>query len=117
MAGEESIEDAEQNGRLGTTKMDKNITWVVAVLKDNCRASCRMIVQSTGIPKTIVHRILPKDLKKMKTVCTIRTTGTELYALKRLNHPLYSPNLSPPDYFAFLKLKIELKGGGANMQP
>ncbi len=30
---------------------------------------------------------------------------------KRLNHPLYSPDLSLPDYFTFPKLKMELKGG------
>ena len=27
-----------------------------------------------------------------------------------LYHPLYSPDLSPPDYFLFLKLKMKLKG-------
>ncbi len=27
-----------------------------------------------------------------------------------ISHPTYSPNLSSPDYFAFHKLKIELKG-------
>jgi hypothetical protein len=25
-------------------------------------------------------------------------------------HPTYSPDLSPPDYFLFLKLKMKLKG-------
>ncbi len=27
-----------------------------------------------------------------------------------LQHPLYSPDLSPTDYFAFLKLKLDLTG-------
>jgi len=27
-----------------------------------------------------------------------------------LDHPPYSPDLSPPDYFLFPKLKMELKG-------
>ena len=27
-----------------------------------------------------------------------------------LNHPPYSPDLSPPDYFLFLKVKMQLKG-------
>jgi hypothetical protein len=27
-----------------------------------------------------------------------------------LYHPLYSPDLSPPDYFLFPKLKMKLKG-------
>ncbi len=66
-AGKESIEDTERNGRLGTMKTIENIARVAAVLKDNCHASCahcRMIAESTWIPKTIVHRILPDDLKK-----------------------------------------------------
>ncbi len=36
--------------------------------------------------------------------------GTVRCSCKRLNHSLYSPDLSPPDYFAFPKLKMELKG-------
>jgi hypothetical protein len=27
-----------------------------------------------------------------------------------LNHPPYSPDLFPPDYFLFLKVKLQLKG-------
>ncbi len=62
-AGEESIEDAEQRERRGTTKTNENNAPVAAVLKDNRLASCRMIVESMGIWKTIVHCIL-SDLKK-----------------------------------------------------
>ncbi len=51
VADEESIEDAEQRGRLGTTKTNKNIARVTAVLKNDCRASCRMIAESTGYRK------------------------------------------------------------------
>ncbi len=36
--------------------------------------------------------------------------GTVRCSRKRLNHPLYSLDLSPPNYFAFPKLKMELKG-------
>ncbi len=36
--------------------------------------------------------------------------GTTHCSRKRLNHPPHSPDLSPPDYFAFPKLKMELKG-------
>ncbi len=62
-----SIEDAEWSRRPGTTKTNKNIARVAAVLKDDCCASCRMIAESTGIlKKTIVHRILSDDQKKQK---------------------------------------------------
>ncbi len=39
-----------------------------------------------------------------------RTTGTVCCSRKWLNHTLYSPDFSPPNYFAFPKLKMELKG-------
>ncbi len=47
-AGGELIEDAERSGMTGTTKKNENIVREAAVLKDNCRASCRMIAKSTG---------------------------------------------------------------------
>ncbi len=46
--------------------MNENIARVAAVLKNNRRVSCRMIVESTGISKTIIHHILCDDLKKQK---------------------------------------------------
>ncbi len=39
-----------------------------------------------------------------------RTIKTACCSHKRLNHPPYSPDLSPPNYFAFPMLKMELKG-------
>ncbi len=51
LVGEESIEDAEQSGRLETMKTNENITRVTTVLKDDQRASCRVIVESTGYQK------------------------------------------------------------------
>ncbi len=47
MVYEEPTEDAEWSGRLGTMKTNENIARVTAVLKDDRRASCRMIVEST----------------------------------------------------------------------
>ncbi len=51
----------------------------------------------------------------MCTICAAygdsRTTRTARCSRKGLNHPLYSPDLSPSNYFAFPKLKMELEGG------
>ncbi len=66
VAGEETIGDAEQSGRLETAKMNENSARVAAVLKDDHRASCRLIKESTGGTKNIVHLILSDDLKKRK---------------------------------------------------
>ncbi len=67
--------------------------------------------------KTIVHCILSDVLKNENYVhdlCRMRynrTTGTVCCLRQRLNHSPYSPDLSPPNYFAFPKLKMELKEG------
>ncbi len=53
-----------QSGRPRTMKTNENIAQMAAILKDNHHASCRMIAESMGVPKTIVHRILSDDLKK-----------------------------------------------------
>ncbi len=51
VVGEELIKDAEQSGRLGTTKTNENIARVAAVSKDKHHASCRMIEESMGYRK------------------------------------------------------------------
>ncbi len=66
--GEESTEDAEWSGRPKTIKTNENITRMAAVLKDDCSDSCRIIAESRGIPKTIVHRILSDDFKNKNCV-------------------------------------------------
>jgi transposase len=43
---------------------------------------------------------------KAANVCKFLTQKSA----KTLYHPQYSPDLSPPDYFLFLKLKMKFKG-------
>jgi hypothetical protein len=43
---------------------------------------------------------------KAASVCQFLTQKN----VTTLYHPLYSPDLSPPDYFLFPKLKMKLKG-------
>ncbi len=116
MAGEELIEDTKWSGMPGTMKMNENIARVAAVLKDDHRASTRVIAESKGYrqPSFTAFCLI---LEKTKIVCTIcvtcvdsRTMGAARCSRKGLNHAPYSPDLNPSDYFAFLKLKMELKG-------
>ncbi len=114
---EELIEDAEWSRRPETRKTNENIARLAAVLKDNHRASCKMIAESMRIPKTIFHHILSDDLKKRKLCArfvphalTAEQWEQRVVHVKDLTIPPYSPDLSPPDYFAFPKLKMKLKG-------
>jgi hypothetical protein len=79
-----------------------------------------MIAESLNIPKTVIRQNLKEDFcsldffllhdnvpaHKAASVCQffIPKNVTTLY------HPLYSPDISPPDYFLFPKLKMKLKG-------
>ncbi len=64
-SSKESVSDEERRVRPTTTKTFKNISRVEQVLKRDCRVSCRVIWESTGILKTIiVQHILKDDLKK-----------------------------------------------------
>ncbi len=103
---EESIEDADWNGRPETKKTNENIAQVAAVLKDDCCASCRIIAESTGyLPKTIIRHILRDNLKKQKLcarfvshVLTVEQWEQHVVHAKDLTIP-YSINLSPPPVF------------------
>ncbi len=63
----ESVKDEKKRGGL-TTKATENIARLEQVLKKN-RVSCRMIVESTGMLKTIVRCIVQDDLKN-RTPCS-----------------------------------------------
>jgi histone-lysine N-methyltransferase SETMAR len=79
-----------------------------------------MIAASLTIPKSVVLRILKKDFGRRRffSCCTIMRPPTMLQVftifdtknVTALYHPPYSPDVSPPDYFLFPKLKMKLKG-------
>jgi len=66
LSGKELVEDEERNGRTCTTTTDENIVRIAAVLKEHRCAGCRLVEELTGIPKTIVQRMIRNDLQKRK---------------------------------------------------
>jgi hypothetical protein len=98
--------------------LEGNIAAVADLSKNDLQIASRMIAESLNIPKTIVLRILKEDFysrdfflhdnapaHKAASVYQFLTQKM----LKPLYHPPYSPDLSPPDYFLFPKLKMNLK--------
>jgi hypothetical protein len=83
-----------------------------------------MIAESLNIPKAVVLRILKEDLGRRQLCArfvphTIKRSPTKLqvfanFLLQKILQPFIappcSPDLSPPDYFLFRKLKMKLKG-------
>jgi hypothetical protein len=66
LSGRESFDDKQGCGRPSTTKTDENIARVSAVLNEHRNAGCRLVEELTGIPKTIIQRIITEDLGKRK---------------------------------------------------
>jgi hypothetical protein len=100
--------------------VDIHIAAVAAdIVKNYRRITSRMIAESLNILR-LVLRILKEDFcfrdfvllhdngtaHKAANVCQFLTPKN----VPTLYHPSYSPDLSPPDYFLFPKLKMNLKG-------
>ena len=62
----ELVEDNERGGAPKSTRTEVNISAVADLVKKDRRIAIRMIAESLNIPKTVVLRILKKDLGKRK---------------------------------------------------
>lgn len=126
-SGNESIEDEERSGRPCTTKLEDNIVFF----------DSEGIVYRKFVPQGILvnglfyQNVLDRLCKRIARVrpnlwsdraffllhnnapahtVAINTQFLAKKMISVLSHPSYSPDLSPPDYFLFPKLKMELKG-------
>jgi len=89
-------------------------------LRENRRLTVRRIAEQVNIDRETVKKILTEDLD-MRKVCakmvpkelTEEQNKEEFLATKQitvLEHPAYSPDLAPNDFFLFPKIKEILKG-------
>jgi len=110
--GRESNEDEPRAGRPSTSRTEKNVARVKAVLDRDRRLNVRLIVEKAGLPKTDVHRIITEDLHMRKIFAKLVPKNLsdvwEFLAqnnVTTLPHPPYSPVLASHDFFLFSKLK------------
>ena len=64
--GRESVEDEQRTGRPSTSHTSDNADKVKAVLDSDRRLSLRLIADQVGLPKSIVHEIVTKELQMRK---------------------------------------------------
>lgn len=64
--GREDLEDNERSPKPRTSRNETNIEKVSQILRSDRCVSARLIEEMTGIPKSVVHRILTDDLGKKK---------------------------------------------------
>ena len=83
----------------------------------DCRVSIETISAQFDVSVETVHTIISEELK-MQKICAkfvprvlILVTGylTKM-GIKTVSHPLYSPDLTPWDFWLFPKLKEKLRG-------
>jgi len=118
--GRESVTDEKKSGQPATSRTEENIAKVCQIVRENRRLIVRSKAEQVNIDREIVRKILTEDLD-MRKVCAKRSQRSspknkskeEFLATKQitvLEHPAYSPDLAPNDFFLFPKIKEILKG-------
>ncbi|KAJ4451482.1 hypothetical protein ANN_02945 [Periplaneta americana] len=64
--------------------------------------------------RTVTKELYVEILRRFRDA--VRRKRPEKYNITAFDHPPYSPDLSPPDYFLFLRLKSHLKGRRFNAE-
>jgi len=118
--GRESVTDEERSKRPATSRTEENIAKVRQIVRENRPLTVRSTVEQVNIDRETVRKILTEDLDMRKVCATMvpkeLTEGKskeEFLATKQitvLEHPAYSPDLAPSDFFLFPKKKEILKG-------
>jgi histone-lysine N-methyltransferase SETMAR len=82
------------------------------MFKEDPKVTARLIADKLGIPTTEVLRILRRENCAQDSAAIIRKflSQKQVATLNLTPPPPYSPDLSPPDYFLFPKVKLQLKG-------
>jgi len=128
-SGRESVEDEARSGRPISTSTAETIDAVEKLLRSDRRLKIREMATQLDLPKTTVHEIVHEKLNfrkvcarwvpKMHDNATPHSAGKtkawlEKYKWEVLEHPSYSPDLAPSDFFLFGPLKKHL--GGTHFQ-
>jgi len=114
--GRESVIDEERSGRPATSRTEEYIAKVRQILRENRQLTVMRTAQQVIIDRETVRKILTEDLD-MRKVCVQKwsyrsspknKSKEEFLATKHitvLEHPAYSPDLAPSDFFLFPKIK------------
>ena len=100
-----------------TSTDDQSVERVLQILEKNRRMTCEETAHCAGISRASAYRILTERLHKRRTAA--RWVPHDLsdvrelldrYSWEMLPHPPFSPDMSPPDFDLFPKLKINMRG-------
>ena len=113
----EDVEDDSRLGRPSTSKTDDNIETIGNLVRSDRRLSIRAIAETVGIDKECVRPELWKDKSWIlhldnppaHSALSVKRFLAK-YSIPVLDHPPYSPDLAPCDFYLFPKVKSALKG-------
>lgn len=113
----ESVDDDARENRPSTSRVDENIKRVHDLVMSDRRITTSMIAAKLGISKGSVRPelwakqnwILHHDNAPSHTALNVREFATK-NGIITTDHPPYSPDLVPCDFFLFPKIKIIMRG-------
>ncbi|KOC62943.1 Putative uncharacterized protein FLJ37770, partial [Habropoda laboriosa] len=119
--GREQVENDHRSGRPSTSRSDQNVRKVKEILDTDRRLTIRLIAEELEVLERLRKRVLrvrPAMASTWKlhhdnAPCHTALLVQEWQAkhnLLTLPHPPYSPDLAPPDFFLFPRLKRQMKG-------
>ncbi|GFS77214.1 protein GVQW3 [Trichonephila clavipes] len=109
--GRQDVEDDSRPGRPSTSKTDENVEKVASFIRSDRRLSIRAIAEAVNIDKECVWQILHDNLNiaPAHSVLSVKRFLAK-HSIPVLEHPPYSPDLAPCDFYLFPKVKSALKG-------
>ena len=120
MRGRESLEDDPRSGRPSTATIQENIDRIHQMVMNDKRLTISHLANVISISRKRVENILHNELGKSKVLLhqdnapaqksLVAMTAVHDCGFELIDHPLYSPDLAPLNYFLFPKLKKHLAG-------
>ncbi|GFW52190.1 uncharacterized protein TNCV_2426371 [Trichonephila clavipes] len=92
-----------------TNKTNQNASRVKNLLNSDRRMSIRMIDGELSIPQTQVFEIVTGTLAMRKVYAKFVLEYRARNNVVTLPHPPYRPDLGPPDFFLFARIKSTFK--------
>ena len=121
--GRDDLNDDPRPGRPESSNRTELVEKVREIIAIDANFTVRMLAEKFNLSYCTIYTILTEDLGKKKVcsrfvphylnVPSHKTKKVNEFLMKKqisvIDHPLYSPDLSPYDYFLFPKLKTAMK--------
>ena len=122
--GRDDLNDDPRPGRREASNHAELVEKIREIIAIDANFTVRVLAEELNSSYCTIYTILTENLGKRKVCARFvphqlnapRHKTKKLYELLMkkqicvIDHPLYSPDLSPCDYFLFLKLKTAMKG-------